>query len=126
MADEKKPNGFRFSPPTIPTAPWWAQAGLFIIGWLGPSIVIAALFVAMWAGWITSPITLNTNILYRVEGKLDAHMIAFKQTMDADLKADETRSNVQEKILQVLAVMCRNAAQTQLDRQQCENYWRKP
>ena len=118
--------GFRLQTPHVPGAPWWAQLLLFIIGWLGPSIVIAALFVSMWAGWITSPITTNTLILHKIEGKLDAHMIAFSQTMAADLKADEQRSLVQERMLNVLSVMCRNAAQTTQDRDRCEGYWRKP
>ena len=122
----KESNGFRLQTPHIPGSPWWAQLLLFVIGWLGPSIVIAALFVAMWAGWITSPITTNTLILHKIEGKLDTHMIAFSQTMAADLKADEQRSLVQERILNVLSVMCRNAANTTLDRDRCEGYWRKP
>jgi hypothetical protein len=126
MTDDTPPNGFKLNAPHIPNAPWWAQALLFIIGWLGPSIVIAALFISMWAGWITSPITTNTEILKRIESKTDVFAISAGATAVQMLKSDEKRDVIQEKMLQILSVMCRNAAQSSMDRDRCEGYWRRP
>jgi hypothetical protein len=101
-----------------PDTPWYVQTGLFVLFWLGPAAIIAAVFLAMWTGWLPSPITDNNRILVRVESKLDSATARM---------ADEVRSSnaKDEHVVRLLLATCRNVARTEMDRVQCDNYWKR-
>lgn len=101
-----------------PDAPWWAQMGLVILFWLGPAALVAAVFLAMWTGWLPSPITKNGETLVRVESKLDTAVARM---------GDEVRNSHlnDEHVVRLLLATCRNVAKSDTERMNCENYWRR-
>lgn len=97
--------------------PWHVRVGLIILFWLGPSLIMAAFFLAMWAGWLPSPITDNNRILVRLEGKVDTAIVDMKR------EVNYSREHA-EQMIRLLLATCRNVARNDIDRLQCENYWR--
>jgi hypothetical protein len=99
-------------------APWWAQMGILVLGWLGPAAIVAGIFLAMWTGWLPSPITDNNKILTRVEHKLDAAVLRM---------TDEVRSSgmKDEQVVRLLLATCRNVSRSDIDRSQCDSYWKR-
>lgn len=100
------------------TTPWWGKFLVQIIFWFGPSIVVAAVFMSMWTGWLPSPITQNREILIRVENKLDASIM----TMTNKVASLDFRD---ESMLRILLVICRNSANSVIQRIQCDDYWKR-
>jgi len=98
--------------------PWWARIGLIVLFWLGPAAIVAAIFLAMWTGWLPSPITRNSEALARIEQKLDG---AVARMMD------EVRSShlTDEYMMRIALQTCRNVARSDMDRARCDDYWRK-
>lgn len=99
-------------------SPWWVQGVLVVLFWLGPSVIVAGVFMAMWAGWIPSPITENGRILVRVESKLDA-------AVDRMGREVQSSSLKDEQVIRLLLATCRNVSRSDVDRLQCENYWKR-
>lgn len=99
-------------------APWWIHTILIVLFWLGPAAIVASVFMSMWAGWLPSPITDNNKILVRMEAKFDnATVRMLERTALADTR--------DEHVIRLLLVMCRNLAKNDIDRSQCDNYWRR-
>lgn len=99
--------------------PWAARVALFVLFWLGPGLIVAAIFLAMWTGWISSPITENRSALIRIEAKLNSAIDSMQQEVIESQRNDEY-------VVRLLLVTCRNISRTEVDRQQCDLYWKRP
>ena len=99
-------------------APWWAKELRQYILWFGPTVVVAMVFLAMWAGWIPSPITENQKTLARVEAKLDGAVNDMKSEVKSSKWSDESMIRLQ---LQT----CRNTSKSEAQMLKCDDYWKR-
>lgn len=105
--------------PMIPaSSPWWVQVGLILLFWLGPAFLVGVWSISMWSGWIPSPITENQKILIRLESKVDV------ATNRMTSEVENSRRN-DEQVVRLLLATCRNVAKNDVDKTQCDNYWRR-
>ncbi len=98
-------------------APWTIKLAIKSIFWFGPSIVVAGLFLAMWAGWLSSPITDNNTRLIRIESKLDR---AFEEMRNRVLESKVS----DEQGVRLLLVICHNTAKNEAQNVACDYYWK--
>ncbi len=107
------------SPPWLADdAPWWARLLIYVICWLGPTVVVAGVFLAMWAGWVPSPITENNRMLHEIQGTLNRSI--------EDTKSETSRSHTSdENSLRVLLLICRNTARDSQQAARCDDYWKR-
>lgn len=97
--------------------PWWAKLAVFCAFWLGPSLIFALIFVAIFIGAIPSPITQNREALARIETILTSSISRMAEIV-------ASRDSLQEKLLHVSVETCRNAARTEQQEIRCD-YWRR-
>jgi hypothetical protein len=100
-------------------APWGVKVAILITFWFGPSMLVSAIFLGMWTGWLPSPITENLAIMRRVEDKLDTATKAMRSEVDTSRRSDE-------KVINILLATCQNIAKgdtVQVAR--CNDYWRR-
>jgi len=106
------------SPIVNGATPWWAKLTVQICFWFGPTVVVAAVFIGMWTGWLPSPITDSRNALTRLETKLDGAIFSMHNRMNTTVAREENQ-------LRVLLTICRNVASTDIQKAQCDDYWRR-
>src|SRR5512134_161391 len=98
--------------------PWWARVLLFILFWLGPSAVFAAVSVAVFIGIIPSPITVNTE-----------HLVFIRQLLVTSLAQMDNRvgemHNRDEQLIRISLATCQNVAKDDAARMRCADYWRR-
>lgn len=118
MVDPMVPDSRPVTAHFDPRAPWLAHMIMEITFWLGPTAIVASVFMAMWAGWIPSPITKNQEILVRIESKLDDAYRRMTEDVRANRNADESGTRL-------LLIICRNTARNVQQELQCNDYWKR-
>ena len=97
--------------------PWPVQVALFLLFWLGPCVIVAGVFMAMWAGWIPSPITQTRDTVALINNKFDDAMGRMGKEVQNNRVTDE-------QVVRLLWATCRNVSRTDVERVQCDSYWR--
>ena len=97
--------------------PWWARLLIYVTCWLGPTVVVAGVFLAMWAGWVASPITENNKMLHEIRGTLSRSIEEMRGEVGRSHSSDENS-------LRVLLLICRNTAKDSQQAGRCDDYWK--
>lgn len=86
--------------------------------WLGPTAIVGAVFLSMWAGWLPSPITETRAAVMRVENSINGA---------TSKMAEEVRINRynDESSVRLLVIICRNTAKDSLQANACNDYWKR-
>jgi len=90
---------------------------IFILFWLGPCAIVAGVSMAMWAGWIPSPITQTRDLTIQINAKMEEA----KRVMSAEVDRNRITDT---QVVRLLWATCRNVSRSDLERVQCDNYWR--
>ena len=110
-----------------PAAPWWASGVLGVVSQVGPVVGVLFFFIAMFAGWITSPFDKQADRLTAIEVKVNTNSEAIvrngETTVNAVKTVDETMrlliANTKESI-RVNRIICRNTAKSDAARELCD------
>ena len=106
--------------------PWQVKVILIIALIFGPLGVFAAFFMSLWAGWVPSPITVNTQLLQETK----AIALDVQKTLNMNIGAMQARVTDSqyrdEQMIRLQLATCRAVARDTESRRECDGYWKRP
>ncbi len=95
-----------------PTAPWMAKLAEMILSKYGPLGLVLIMFLAMWAGWIASPITETRTLVEQQSKMLETALGRMTTEVDKSHISDD-------KLVLMFRMICARVSKTEQQTNEC-------